>query len=113
MSKTKRVKTISKDVVENEVDNFEHFRSSVQNNGGDMKYRIKWSGVSGNLCSKKIPIGLKDKWYITYISVVRLTILFGLDCWVVNKKIEQKMNKTEMRMLKEKWLEKIRYIMKM
>jgi len=48
----------------------------------DISHRIKvglqkWKYVSGVLCDKRIPVGLKGK---IYRMVVRPTVLYGLEC---------------------------------
>lgn len=55
--------------------------------------RIKWKKASSVLCDKRIPIRLKGKFFK---SVVRPTMLYGSDCWVVNTNIEPKMKVLKM-----------------
>jgi len=50
-------------------------------------------GATGVISDKKIP---KIKLYMT---VIRLVLLYGAECWTVRKKEEQILEKTEMRML--------------
>ncbi|XP_059298098.1 uncharacterized protein LOC132050750 [Lycium ferocissimum] len=57
---------------------------------------MKWKLASGVLCDKKVPPILKGKFYKV---VVRLTILYGTECWPVKKAHVQKMKVAEMRML--------------
>lgn len=45
--------------------------------------------VSGLLYDKKLFIKLKAKYYK---AVLRQAILYGLVCWAMNKKMEQKMS---------------------
>ena len=88
-----------------EVDKFKYLGSVVQNNGGneeDVKNRIKcgwlkWREASGVLCDRRMPIRLKGKFYKT---VVRPAMLYGSECWAVDKKTEQRMSVAEMRMLR-------------
>lgn len=55
-----------------------------------MKRRIvcgwtKKKEATGVLCDKIIPIRLKDKFYW---SVIRSAMLYGLECWLDDKKID-------------------------
>jgi hypothetical protein len=101
---TRSAMTIS-GVEVSEVESFKYLGSFVQKNGGldeDVKHRIKcgwmkWREASGVLCDKRIPIRLKGKFYK---SVVRPAMLYGSECWAVDKKIEQRMSVAEMRMLR-------------
>ena len=85
-------------------ESFKYLGSFLQSNGGidkDVEHRIrvgwiKWKGVSGVLCDKKVPLKLKGKFYRV---VVRPALLYGLECWPITKAQEQKMKVTEMRML--------------
>jgi len=80
-----------------EVESFKYLGFFVQKNGGfdeDVKHGIKcgWikrREVSGVLCDKRIPMRLNGKFYK---SVVRLTMLYGSECWAVDKKMEQRMS---------------------
>jgi hypothetical protein len=51
---------------------------------------------SSILCNKRIPMRLKGKFYR---SVVKPTMLYGSECWAVNRRIEQNMSDAEMKML--------------
>lgn len=55
--------------------------------------------MSSVLCDKIIKMRLKDTFSKFYKSVVRLTMLYDLKYWAVDKKIEQKMSIAEMIML--------------
>lgn len=58
---------------------------------------MKWKEESGILCGKKIIVmRMKGKFYK---SVMRSTMLYKLECRVVDKRIEQSMSAAEMRML--------------
>jgi len=58
---------------------------------------IKWREASGFLCDERIPMRLNGKFYK---SVVRLAMLYGSECWMVDKKIEQITSVAEMRTLR-------------
>jgi alpha-D-ribose 1-methylphosphonate 5-triphosphate synthase subunit PhnH len=49
------------------------------------------------LCDKRIPIWLKSK---MYRSIMRPTMLYGSECWVIDRKIEQSMSVVEMKMFR-------------
>ena len=51
----------------------------------------------GVISDKKMPRKLKVKLYMT---VIKLVLLYGAECWTVRKKEEQILEKTEMRMLR-------------
>ena len=57
----------------------------------------RWRDLSGVIYDKKIPIKLKVKLYTT---IVRPALLYGSETWVVRRKEEQMLEKTEMRMLR-------------
>ena len=62
-----------------------------------MRHRIKcgwtkWREASGILCDKRIPIRLKGKFYK---AVVRPAMMYGTECWAVDRKIEQRMSVAE------------------
>ena len=59
----------------------------------------KWREVSGVMCCKKIPIKVKDKIYKT---VVKPAMIYGSECWAVQKKDIQKLHTTDMRMVSPK-----------
>ena len=88
-----------------EVERFKYLGSVVQKDGGfeeDVKNRIKcgwmkWREASGVLCDRRMPIRLKGKFYKT---VVRPAMLYGSECWAVDKKTEQRLSVAEMRMLR-------------
>jgi len=53
--------------------------------------------VSSVLSDKRNSIRLKVKFYR---SVVRPTMLYGLECWAVDRRIEQNMKVAEIKMLR-------------
>lgn len=103
---TKRVMTISENTI-GEVEIFKYLESFVQKNGGfdeQVKHRIKceWiemlsSETSGVLYNKKMQIMLKGKFYK---SLVKTNMLYGLECWTVHQKIEQRMSVAKMKILR-------------
>ena len=84
---------------------FKYLGSIVQNDGeieADVNHRIqarwlKWRRASGVLCDKKVPLKLKGKFYR---AAVRLTLLYGTECWTVKSQHESQVSVAEMRMLR-------------
>ncbi|KAK4364064.1 hypothetical protein RND71_015422 [Anisodus tanguticus] len=84
---------------------FKYLGSIIQGNGeidDDVTHRIgagwmKWRLASGVLCDKKVPPKLKGRFYRV---VVRLTILYGAECWPVKTTHIQKMKVVKMSMLR-------------
>jgi hypothetical protein len=67
----------------------------------DVKHRIKcgimkWREMLDILCDKRIPMRLKNTFYR---RVVR-PMLYGSECWVVDRRIEQSMSIAGMRMFR-------------
>ena len=58
---------------------------------------MKWKEVSGVMCDRKMPVGVKDK---VFKTIIRPAMTYGSECWAVKKKDESKLNSAEMRMLK-------------
>lgn len=59
---------------------------------------IKYRDLLGVLCDTKILMRLKRKFYR---SLVRPTmIIYGSECWMVDKRIEQSMSFVEIRMFR-------------
>ena len=58
---------------------------------------MKSTEVSEVMCDRKMPGKLKDKLFKT-ISSPAMT--YGYECWAVKKKDENKLNSSEMRMLR-------------
>ena len=59
--------------------------------------QMKWKQLTGVLCDKKVTIKRKDK---VYKTVIKPTMTYGAECWVVRKKDENRLNVSEMRMLR-------------
>uniref|UniRef100_A0A1S3YG52 Reverse transcriptase domain-containing protein n=1 Tax=Nicotiana tabacum TaxID=4097 RepID=A0A1S3YG52_TOBAC len=58
---------------------------------------MNWRLVSGLLCDENVPLKHKGKFYKV---VVRPTMLYGVECWLVTNSHVQKMKVAEMRMLR-------------
>ena len=70
--------------------------------GADVYNRVQsagnsWRGLSGVICDKKVQVKLKNK---LYKIVVRLTLIYGSECWALHKAEHQRMHTTEMNMLR-------------
>jgi hypothetical protein len=68
----------------------------------DVKHRIlagwlKWRQASGVLCDKKVPQGLKGKFYRT---AIRPAMLYGAKCWPIKRRHVQQLSVAEMRTLR-------------
>ena len=53
--------------------------------------------MSGVLCDKRVPLGLKGK---IYRMVVRPAVLYGSECWPLKKTQAQRLIVAEMRMIR-------------
>ena len=77
----------------------------MQENGGcerEVKRRVQtgwneWIKVSGVICDRRLPARVKGK---VYSSVVKPTIVYGLETVAVTKKQVEKMEVAEMKMLR-------------
>ncbi|XP_019263293.1 PREDICTED: uncharacterized protein LOC109241039 [Nicotiana attenuata] len=86
-------------------DSFKYLGSIIQGEGEideNFTHRIgagwmRWRLASGVLCNKNVPPRLKSKFYRV---VVRLAMLYGVECWPVKKSHVQKMSVAEMSMLR-------------
>nr|XP_009790663.1 PREDICTED: uncharacterized protein LOC104238084 [Nicotiana sylvestris] len=58
---------------------------------------LEWMLASGVLCDRNVPPRLKGKFYKV---VVRLAMLYGVECWSVKKSHVQNMKEAEIRMLR-------------
>ena len=87
------------------VKKFKYLGSTVQESGGcerEVKKRVQagWNGwriVSGVICDKRLPARVKGK---VYSSVVRPTMVYGLETVAVTKKQVEKVEVSEMKMLR-------------
>ena len=57
----------------------------------------KWREVAGVVCDKRMPKKLKIK---IYTSVIRPVLMYSSETWALRRKEEQKLERTEMRMLR-------------
>ncbi|KAM1454453.1 hypothetical protein PS2_003937 [Malus domestica] len=84
-------------------DCFRYLGSILQKNGElyrDLNHRIqagwmKWKSASSVLCDRRRPLKLKGKFYRT---TIRLTMLYGTECWAVK---HQRVHKMGLDMCKE------------
>ena len=90
-----------------QVDRFKYLGSGISESGGceeAVRERIaagwlKWRGMTGVLCDKRIPLRLKAKIYRT---VIRPVLLYSTETMAMRKSEEKRLEVTEMRMLR--WL---------
>ena len=59
---------------------------------------VNYVAVHGS--DKKVPVKLKNKLYKT---VIRLTLIYGSECWALHRAEQQRMHTTEMKMLR--WIQ--------
>jgi len=86
------------------VGKFRYLGSIIEKKGDindDINHRIgarwqKWRNASRVLCDKKILASLKGR---VYRMVVRSILLYGADCWPLNKTQIQRLMVAEMRMI--------------
>ena len=87
------------------VKEFKYLGPTVQESGGcerEVKKRVQaewngWRKISGVICDKRLPVRVKGK---VYGSVVRSTIMYGLEMVAVTKKQVEEMEVAEMKMLR-------------
>jgi len=87
-----------------QVDNFRYLGSVIHAQGGseeDIKARIaaawkKWKELSGVLCNRRMPTGVKGK---VYRTTVRPVLIYGSEAWTMRRREEECLERTEMRML--------------
>lgn len=86
-------------------DRFKYLGSVMQKEGtcdADLNHRVstgwmKWQQNSAIFCDKKMPPKLKGRLYNT---VVRPALIYGTECWTMNKNLEHKITTTENKMLR-------------
>ena len=87
------------------IEEFKYLGSTGQESGGcerEVKKRVQagwngWRRVSGVICDRRLPARVKGK---VYSSVVRPTMVYGLEKVAVTKKQVEKMELAEMKMLR-------------
>ena len=87
------------------VKEFKYLGSTVQESNGyerEVKKRVQagwngWRRVSGIICNRRLPARVKGK---VYSSVVRPTMVYGLETVAVTKKQVEEMEVAEMKMLR-------------
>ena len=81
------------------------FGTTIDQEGGcavEVKRRIgvawdRWRDLSGVMCDKKVPTKLK---VLLYKTSIKPTLTYGSETWPVTQRMEEKLNATEMRMLR-------------
>ncbi|GJR56637.1 ataxia telangiectasia mutated family protein [Tanacetum coccineum] len=84
---------------------FRYLGSVIQKSGrieDDVTHRIqagwlKWRAATGILCDKNVPLKLKGKFYKV---AIRPAMLYGSECWPLTKAQANRMEVSEMRMLR-------------
>jgi hypothetical protein len=97
--------TDSKGNILKQVETFKYLGSTVNAKGGceeDVKNRIKaawqkWKDLSGVVCDRKMPVGVKGK---VYKTMIRTVMIYGAEAWSPRRKEEELLERTEMRMLR-------------
>ena len=92
-------------VVVPRVEKFKYLRSIVEERGDideDISHRLrtgrqKWKKAAGVLCDKKILFRLKGR---VYRTVIRPALLYGAECWPIQKTQVQRLMIVEMRMIR-------------
>ena len=87
------------------VKKFKYLGSTVQESGTcerELKKRVQagwngWRKVSGVICDKRLPVGVKGK---VYNSVVRRAMMYRLETVAVKKKQAEEIKVAEMKMFK-------------
>ena len=88
-----------------ETTTFKYLGTTIDQEGGcgaEVKRRIgvawdRWRDLSGVMCDKKVPTKLK---VLLYKTSIKPTLTYGSETWPVTQRMEEKLNATEMRMLR-------------
>ena len=88
----------------NQVESFRYLGSVICESAGcekDVQARVsaswmKWKEVSVVMNDRRMPMRLK----VVYRTVVRLVMIYGLECWMLKKKDERRLETMEMKMLR-------------
>jgi len=88
-----------------QVETFKYLGSVINAKGGceeDVMHRIKpvwqkWKELSGVVCDRKMPVAVKGK---VYKTMIRPAMMYGAETWVVRRKDEELLERTEMSMLR-------------
>ncbi|XP_064081904.1 uncharacterized protein LOC135198262 [Macrobrachium nipponense] len=88
-----------------QADKFKYLESTLSQEGGceaEVDSRVKavlrkWRDVAGVVCDKKMPIKLNVKIFST---VIRQALMYGSETWVLRRREEVNLERTEMRMLR-------------
>ena len=81
---------------------FKYLGSTIEATGGCGAYYVdnrvrsawnSWRGLSGVICDKKVPVKLKNT---LYTNVIRPTLIYGSESWVLHKAEQQRMHTTDM-----------------
>ena len=57
----------------------------------------KWKELSGVLCDRRMPVAVKGK---VYRTMVRPVLMYGSETWTMTRREEERLQRTEMRMLR-------------
>ena len=87
------------------MENFRYLGSVIHAHGEseeDIKARIaaawkKWKELSGVLCDRRMPTGVKGK---VYRTMIRPVLIYGSEAWTLRRREEERLERTEMRMLR-------------
>jgi len=62
-----------------------------------LQHGKKWKDLSGVLCDRRMPTGVKGK---VYRTMVRPVLICGLEAWTLRRREEERLQRTEMRMIR-------------
>jgi len=88
-----------------QVENFRYLGSVIHPQRGsedDIKATIaaawkKWQELTGVLCDRRMPIAVKGK---VYRTLIRPVLIYGSEAWTLRRREEERLVRTEMRMLR-------------